>query len=294
MKKFLILTAISAGIVSISLFFSGCYTQLTADRFEQSVYAEHSVPDVEPVDTSAAADTSGYDDEYQPDYSSWYYYYPRWNSSWYDGYAYAPPGSVIYGDGWCYSGFYSPWWWGPAWYSPFYFGYGWYGHSYGYYHGYHDHGYFAGRGPGRNFGPGRTNGFTARSFGTRYQQSSMRGNVTTSASGNVSAGRTANAASRNSASQNVTTSSRQYSPSVRQPQYRNQVNTGTRSYRTGSNRQTSGRRYGSPNSTNRYRSSQSVRSGAQRVSPQSSSSGYSRSSGGGRSGSARNNGGRGR
>lgn len=114
MKKFLILTAISAGIVSISLFFSGCYTQLTADRFEQSVYAEHSVPDVEPVDTSAAADTSGYDDEYQPDYSSWYYYYPRWNSSWYDGYAYAPPGSVIYGDGWCYSGFYSPWWWGPA------------------------------------------------------------------------------------------------------------------------------------------------------------------------------------
>jgi hypothetical protein len=293
MKKILILSTISVGVLSVSFLFSGCYTQLTSDRFEQSAYAEHSVASEQVADTAAVADTSGYDEEDQPDYSSWYYYYPRWNSSWYDGYAYTPSGAVIYGDGWCDSGFYSPWW-GPAWYSPFYFGFGWYGHyGYGYGHGYH--GYFAGGGA-RNFGPGR-NGIMARSFGSRYN-SSMRGSVSTRGfvGGNISAGRTANAVSRNSAATNVTTTARQYSPSVRQPQYKNQVNSSARSYRMGYARQNASRRNASMNSS-RYRSqSNSIRSGGQRVSSHSSSSGYSRSSGGGggRSGGGRSSGGRGR
>ena len=280
MKKILILCAISAGIVSLSLLFSGCYTQLTADRFGQSVYAEHSDAAPEAVDTNSVADTTGYDDEYQPDYSSWYYYYPRWNSSWYDGYAYAPSGAVIYEDGWCYSGFYSPWWWGPAWYSPFYFGYGWYGHGYGYGHEYHGyHGHFAGGGA-RNFGPGR-NSVMARSFGGRYNVSSLQGSVRTSDAANLSAGRTANVVSRNSVAHNGATFARQYSPSVRQPQYKNQVNSSTRSYRSGSIRQNAGRRNGSLNASHYRSQSNSVRSGGQRFAPQNSSSGYSRSSGGG-------------
>ena len=208
MKRIFFICALSVVIASISLIFSGCYTQLSAERFDRSVYAEHSVEKPEAVDTNAVVDTTGYDDEYQPDYASWYYYYPRWNSSWYDGYAYAPPGAV-YEDGWCYSGFYSPWWWGPVWYSPFYFGYGWYGHPYGYgYHGYHGyHGYFGGGGA-RSFGPGR-NSVMARSFGAGYGRASIRGFGTTSAAGNVSAGRTENTVSRNSTAPNAANSARQ-------------------------------------------------------------------------------------
>jgi hypothetical protein len=140
-------------LFALSIFLSGCYTELATTRDDdQGTYT--SKPErarvSEPQDTTATNQDSYYDD-----YDQWHghnrvgfgYYYP---SNWYWDFAFGDPyyyGSPYYGGMYGYPSYYGYW---NRW-NPYYSGYGYgYGYTpYGYYSGY-PYVVYAGGGGGRN------------------------------------------------------------------------------------------------------------------------------------------------
>ncbi|HVN49325.1 MAG TPA: hypothetical protein VMU30_10970 [Bacteroidota bacterium] len=293
---------IAVPVVLSAALFSGCYTQLasTQDEEENGYNDNRSYAAQEPFDSTNNDAGNYYDDDYRRSCMGYFYCVPTWQASWYYGGCVYPT--------WSY---WDAWWMTAGWAYPAYYYYGGYHPYYGGY--WHRHNGYYGHYSSQPQGV-RSGGFTRANFNGRNEFDFARSSNIDN-TGNMimpSAGRTTSAAARTSGAVSTSTraatsqpsgtyrtstvgrSSRTYSPSIQQPQYRNQSN-GTRN-QTRSARAASIRSYNAPStrSSSAPRSTPNFSAPSTRVAPNSSPapSRDNGNGGGGQSGGSRSGGGR--